>query len=75
MASKIIVCAKCGNEISVGEDFYSVEDNFLQLKYFDTNAENCFCSIDCLCDALSVTSHENDGNVEFGDEQEEDDGK
>lgn len=70
MASKIIVCAKCGNEIPVGEDFYTVDDNFLQLKYFDTNADNCFCSIDCLCDALSVTSRENDGNVEFGEEQE-----
>lgn len=68
--TKIIRCAECGEEIPVGEDYYSCDDNFLQLKYFDTNADNCFCSLDCLCNALSVGTHENDGNVEFGDEEE-----
>lgn len=69
---KIIRCASCGEEIPVGEDYYVVEDNFLQAKYFDGQADNCFCSHECLCDALCVENHINDGQVEFGEDAEDD---
>lgn len=41
---KPICCAECGCEI----------DNYLQVKYFDSEENNIFCSKECLCDALSV---------------------
>lgn len=69
---KIIRCAKCGEEIPVGEDYFVVEDNFLQVKYFDSQADNCFCSPECLCDALGVDNHINDGQVEFVEDVEDD---
>lgn len=70
---KIIRCAECGNEIPEGEDYYVVEDNFLQAQYFDGQADNCFCSEECLCRSLLVESHRNDGHVEFGEDSEDDD--
>ena len=50
------ICAQCGNEIPVGESYFKVCDNFLQMRYFDAEDErdNVFCSRECLCEALSV---------------------
>ena len=50
------ICAQCGNDIPVGETYFKVCDNFLQMRYFDAEDEsdNVFCSQDCLCEALSV---------------------
>lgn len=45
-------CANCGNECT--DDFLKVGDNYLQVKYFDSEDDNVFCSSDCLCRALSV---------------------
>ena len=47
-------CAKCYKDIE--EEYYMVGDNFLQIKYFEEQdgSDNVFCSIDCLCKALSV---------------------
>lgn len=71
---RVIKCAQCGNEIAVGEPYYMVGDNTIQLTYFTDGAEyNCFCSKDCLCESLSVLEIENDGNVEFGEEVEGED--
>lgn len=50
-------CANCGKEIV--ENYYKVGDNFLQVKYFDEESENIFCSEDCLCESLSVIEVEN----------------
>ena len=47
-------CAECGIEIQ--DNYYMVGDNFLQVKYFDEfdGSDNVFCSIECLCSALTV---------------------
>ena len=45
-------CAVCG--ISIDNDYYIVGDNYLQVKYFDDEENNMFCSKDCLCKSLSV---------------------
>ncbi len=50
---KPICCAECGCEIEE-ECYFSVLDNYLQVKYFDSKENNIFCSKECLCDALSV---------------------
>ena len=33
-------CSKCGCEIT--DTYYKCLDNFLQVKFFDTEEENCF---------------------------------
>lgn len=55
------VCANCGMLIQPEESYYKVGDNYLQVKYFDSEEENIFCSKDCLCSALSVLEIDSDG--------------
>ncbi len=45
-------CANCGQEL--GEEFYLFTDNFLQVKYFDSDECNAFCSEQCACEALML---------------------
>ena len=45
-------CANCGKEIE--ESYLMVGDNYLQVKYFDSDEDNVFCSKECLCEYLSV---------------------
>lgn len=47
-------CAECGCEL--GEEFYLFTDNYLQIKYFDSNENNAFCSPECACEALMLES-------------------
>lgn len=47
-------CATCGQEL--GEEFYLFTDNFLQVKYFDSDECNAFCSEQCACEALMLDS-------------------
>ncbi len=56
---KKIVCANCENEIQ-GEH-YKIGDNFLQIKYFEEEDHNIFCSESCICRALSVLMIDSDG--------------
>lgn len=56
------ICAQCGEEIPFGEPYFKVGDNFLQLKYFETDELNRFCSQNCLCEYLSVIEIPNDGS-------------
>ena len=51
---KKLVCAECGKVIE--ENYVMVGDNFLQVKYFDEEEDNVFCSEECLCKSLSVIS-------------------
>lgn len=46
-------CAKCHLTIE-GDGYYKVLDNFLQVKYFETDELNCFCSEECLLEYISV---------------------
>lgn len=40
-------CSFCGTIIE--GTFYRSLDNYLQLCFFDTEGENCFCSKECFC--------------------------
>lgn len=49
------ICAKCGKRIEDGENHYSFLDNYLQVKYFDSEEDNIFCSQQCACEGLFLT--------------------
>lgn len=59
--AKTIYCAKCGKRLD--DEFLMVQDNFLQVKYFDDpdGLDNAFCSSECLMNALSVATVEMEG--------------
>ncbi len=46
-------CANCNNEI-IDETYFKCLDNFLQVKYFDEEKNNIFCSKECFCEALTL---------------------
>jgi len=46
-------CAKCHLPIE-GDGYYKVLDNFLQVKYFEADELNCFCSEECLLGYISA---------------------
>ena len=50
---KELYCSECGAKIE--DNYYFCLDNFLQVKFFDTDEENCFCSQECFCKYLSLT--------------------
>lgn len=45
-------CATCGKEIE--KSYIKVLDNYLQVKYFDSDEINCFCCNECLCEFISA---------------------
>lgn len=48
-------CSYCGKEINMETDiYYECLDNFLQMKYFDSEDENIFCSKECFCDYVQL---------------------
>lgn len=51
-------CSMCHKEINMKEDiYYRALDNFLQVKYFDSEAENLFCSKECFCDYMQLEEY------------------
>lgn len=67
------ICAHCGKEIKKGESHFSFWDNFLQVKYFDSEEDNIFCSQECACAALMLTEIENNESEEDEDTDEKED--
>lgn len=57
-------CAFCGKEIA--EEYYKVLDNYLQVKYFDSEDDNVFCSSECFCESVFLEVF----SIEEGGEQE-----
>ena len=58
---KKLYCACCGKEIgdttydaTSERGYYKVLDNYLQIKYFDSDEDNIFCSEECVLKSLSV---------------------
>lgn len=47
---KEFYCANCGKELH--KEAYMFLDDYLQVKYFDDNKSNRYCSKDCACEAL-----------------------
>ena len=65
MKRKKLYCANCGCEI---EDYYlKVCDNYLQVKYFDSEDDNVFCSDECLKEALTVETFDSETRESFMD--------
>lgn len=64
---KEIFCACCGKKIE--KDYLKVLDNYLLVKYFDTDEESIFCSDECLQKSLSVETFYLDDDCE-GEEYE-----
>lgn len=65
---KNLICANCHKEIPAYTPYFKVMDNFLQLKYFDADTDNVFCSPECLCEALTVIEVPNDGSKTLSEE-------
>lgn len=47
------ICANCGVEIRE-DTYFKCLDNFLQVKYFENDELNCFCSQECFCEYISL---------------------
>lgn len=58
MGGNFVICAYCGLKIEKSERYYSFLDNYLQVKYFDSEECNIFCSKECACKALFLTEFE-----------------
>lgn len=63
MENKKMNCSNCGAVIE--DTYYKCLDNFLQVNFFDTEEENCFCSEECFCKYMELeqleVNEENDG--------------
>ena len=76
---RIRYCACCNCEIREDEraEYFKILDNNLQIKFFETNDENIFCSQECICKALSVERFDfnetNDDDSEYSNEIVEED--
>lgn len=57
-------CSYCKEKINTKIDTYFMcLDNFIQIKYFDTEDENIFCCKDCFCNYVQLE--------EINDEEDE----
>lgn len=45
-------CACCGKMIEEDESYFKCLENFLLVKFFDSDDDNIFCSKDCFCKQL-----------------------
>lgn len=54
--SKKLICSECGYEITEGEEYYEVLDNFLQAHYFGSDGDGIFCSPACLMRNITCES-------------------
>lgn len=45
-------CACCGTLIDKNESHFKCLENFLQVKFFDSDEDNIFCSKECFCEQL-----------------------
>ena len=54
-----LYCANCGRLIEAGEEYYRCLENYLQVKYFDSEDCNIFCSRDCFCESLFLENYYN----------------
>lgn len=72
MAKKI--CATCGADIDTAKTGYiKCLDNFLQIKYFDSEKDNVFCSEECACKSLMIERvFEEEENTSEQEDLEED---
>lgn len=50
--TKELHCSECGTKIK--DNYYKCLDNYLQVNFFDTEEENCFCSKSCFCKYMSL---------------------
>ena len=49
------LCSYCGEKINTEMyTYYECLDNFLQMKYFDSEDENIFCSKECFCNYVQL---------------------
>lgn len=63
--SKKLYCSECGTHIE--SEYYKCLDNCLQVNFFDTDEENCFCSKECFCEYMSLKLID----IDFGSKEEE----
>ena len=65
--NKELYCANCGKQIEAGEEYFKCLENYLQVKYFDSEDCNIFCSQSCFCESLFLENYYN-GNKKDGNE-------
>lgn len=49
---KELHCSECG--VKIEGEYYKCLDNCLQVNFFDTEEENCFCSTECFDKYMSL---------------------
>ena len=49
---KELYCSECGSPIE--DTYFKCLDNCLQVNFFDSEEENCFCSEECFCKYMEL---------------------
>jgi len=53
--NRVKECSYCKAQINTEIDsYFTCEDNYLQVKYFDTEEENVFCNQECFCNYVQL---------------------
>lgn len=60
MENKKMNCSNCGTVIE--DTYFKCLDNCLQVNFFDTEEENCFCSEECFCKYMELEQLEVEKN-------------
>lgn len=62
-------CSYCEARINPDIDtYFTCLDNFLQVKYFDSEEENVFCCRECFCNYVMLDEISPEDNEEVEDE-------
>lgn len=73
--NKELYCANCGRRIEAGEEYFKCLENYMLVKYYDSEDCNIFCSKECLCESLFLETYyngeESDAWNDLDEEEEE----
>lgn len=58
-------CSYCNLKINTEVDtYFKCLDNFIQVKYFDCEDENIFCSKECFCNYVQLEETGGDSDID-----------
>ena len=56
-------CARCGSLIEETEPYFKCLENFLLVKFFDSEEDNIFCSKECFCEQMFLAEVYSDEEI------------